>query len=55
MCGEVDTPDAISAAFTIVDELTQEHCLVTTEMVPTAFTQKDTAHGDGTGLADDDF
>jgi PII-like signaling protein len=30
----VDTPDNITAAFDIVDEITSEHGLVTTEMVP---------------------
>ena len=30
----VDTPDAIATSFDIVDELTAEHGLVTSEMVP---------------------
>lgn len=30
----IDTPQAIAAAFDVVDELTQQHGLVTSEMVP---------------------
>jgi hypothetical protein len=34
----VDTFDNIAASFAIVDELTQEHGLVTTEVVPAMLT-----------------
>jgi PII-like signaling protein len=30
----VDTPDSIARSFDIVDEVTQQHGLVTSEMVP---------------------
>jgi PII-like signaling protein len=37
----VDTPDGIARSFEIVDELTQEHGLVTTEVVPAALALRD--------------
>ncbi|WP_344865691.1 DUF190 domain-containing protein [Amycolatopsis ultiminotia] len=52
----IDRPGNIAASFDIVDELTREHGLVTTEMVP-ALTATD-AHGNrrgGTTLADHEF
>ncbi|WP_232791852.1 MULTISPECIES: DUF190 domain-containing protein [Amycolatopsis] len=52
----IDRPGNIAASFDIVDELTRDHGLVTTEMVP-ALTATD-GHGNrrgGTTLADHDF
>lgn len=43
----IDTPDRIAAAFAIVDELTDEHGLVTSEMVPAM-----RARGGGEGHGD---
>jgi PII-like signaling protein len=34
----IDTPERISAAFSVIDELTEEHGLVTSEMVPAMYT-----------------
>jgi PII-like signaling protein len=42
----VDTPERITSSFTIVDELTREHGVVTSEMVPAmTATTPDTSHG----------
>jgi PII-like signaling protein len=51
----IDTPQRTAESFKIVDELTSEHGLVTSEMVPavTAISQSE-AHG-GLRLADHDF
>ncbi|HJP76398.1 MAG TPA: DUF190 domain-containing protein [Pseudonocardiaceae bacterium] len=52
----IDRPDHIAASFDIVDELTREHGLVTSEMVPAVATVDD--NGDrrgGTDLADHSF
>jgi hypothetical protein len=48
----VDTPDRIAAVFPIIDELTSERGLVTSELVPAPRAR--TAGGDrgGLGLAD---
>ncbi|MBO0873177.1 MAG: DUF190 domain-containing protein, partial [Pseudonocardia sp.] len=51
----VDTPDRIAASFKIVDELTTEHGLVTSEMVPAlAATTPEASHG-GLDLAHHPF
>lgn len=48
----IDTPQHISAAFDIVDELTHERGLVTSEMVPAAHARdRDGGHGHGLRLA----
>jgi PII-like signaling protein len=52
----IDRPDHIAASFDIVDEVTQEHGLVTTEMVPAVATIDDDGnHRGGTELADHSF
>ncbi len=47
----VDTPNAIARSFDIVDELTGEHGLVTSEMVPAALAIDQGYRRGGTGLA----
>lgn len=47
----VDTPDRIAAGFEIVDELTTEHGVVTTEMVPAAVTVDGPHRSGGIALA----
>ncbi|MDX6318867.1 MAG: hypothetical protein QOD35_2267 [Nocardioidaceae bacterium] len=51
----VDTPDGIARSFEIVDELTREHGLVTTEMVPALLSVADGAERGGLRLADHDY
>ncbi|HEX3785302.1 MAG TPA: DUF190 domain-containing protein [Pseudonocardiaceae bacterium] len=52
----IDRPDHIAASFDVVDELTAEHGLVTTEMVPALSTIDDDGnHRGGTELADHPF
>ena len=47
----IDTPDNIATSFDIIDELTQEHGLVTSEMVPAQITIDGQHHHGGTRLA----
>ncbi|MDQ6642319.1 MAG: DUF190 domain-containing protein, partial [Actinomycetota bacterium] len=52
----VDTPQAIAASFAVVDEMTQEHGLVTSEMVPAMSYASGSGGVDGgLRLADHDF
>jgi PII-like signaling protein len=51
----VDTPDGIARSFEIVDELTREHGLVTTEMVPALLSVTEGAERGGLRLADHDY
>jgi PII-like signaling protein len=51
----VDTPDGIARSFEIVDELTREHGLVTTEMVPALLSVAEGAERGGLRLADHDY
>lgn len=52
----IDRPDHIAASFDIVDDLTREHGLVTTEMVPALATIDDSGNDPGgTELADHSF
>jgi PII-like signaling protein len=51
----IDTPDGIARAFALVDELTAEHGLLTTEMVPAARTMSATETRGGLALAAHDF
>jgi len=51
----VDTPDNIAQSFDIVDELTQEHGLVTSEMVPALLTVDGDERSGGTKLAGHDY
>jgi PII-like signaling protein len=51
----VDTPDGIARSFEIVDELTREHGLVTTEMVPALLSVAQGAERGGLRLADHDY
>ncbi len=48
----IDTPEKIAAAFQIVDELTSEHGLVTSEMVPAMLAMTAAERRGGTRLAD---
>ncbi|WP_123024317.1 DUF190 domain-containing protein [Mycolicibacterium stellerae] len=47
----VDTPDRIAASFEIIDEMTTEHGLVTSELVPALVSIDDGTRVGGTGLA----
>ena len=47
----VDAPDRIAASFEIIDELTSEHGLVTSELVPALVSVDDGKRVGGTGLA----
>ena len=47
----VDAPDRIAASFDIIDELTDEHGLVTSEMVPALVSVDDGTRRGGTELA----
>jgi PII-like signaling protein len=47
----VDAPDRIAASFEIIDELTSEHGLVTSELVPALLSIDDGRRVGGTGLA----
>lgn len=51
----VDTPDAIARSFTIIDELTARHGLVTSEMVPAAMSLDGTPRVPETPLAEYDY
>ncbi len=51
----IDTPERISRAFEIVDELTTEHGLVTSEMVPALSAMSTTETRGGLRLARHDF
>lgn len=51
----VDTPDAIARSFTIIDELTAHHGLVTSEMVPAAMSLDGTQRAAETPLAEYDY
>ncbi|HYZ69668.1 MAG TPA: DUF190 domain-containing protein [Mycobacterium sp.] len=51
----VDTPERIAASFDIVDELTGEHGLVTSELVPAAVTIDDGRVAGATALARYDY
>ena len=48
----VDRPDRIARSFELVDELTSEHGLVTSEMVPAVVLVDGDERIGGTGLAD---
>jgi PII-like signaling protein len=47
----VDAPDRIAASFEIIDELTSEHGLVTSELVPALVSVDDGKRAGGTELA----
>jgi PII-like signaling protein len=47
----IDTPERIAGAFTIVDELTEERGLVTSEMVPAVTALGEAHRSGGTRLA----
>ncbi len=47
----VDAPDRIAASFDIIDELTSEHGLVTSELVPALVSVDGGERRGGTGLA----
>ncbi len=47
----IDTPDRIARAFDVIDEVTQEHGLVTSEMVPALLALNDDKHRGGLQLA----
>jgi PII-like signaling protein len=51
----VDTPERTARAFEIIDELTQEHGLVTSEMVPAMAAMSETDSVGGLKLAQHDF
>jgi len=51
----VDTPERTARAFAIIDELTTEHGLVTSEMVPAMTAMSETRHVGGLKLAAHDF
>ncbi|MGH3967660.1 MAG: DUF190 domain-containing protein, partial [Mycobacterium sp.] len=51
----IDRPEWIVRSFDIVDELTAEHGLVTSEMVPAAVSLEGPEHHGGTGLARLDY
>jgi PII-like signaling protein len=51
----VDTPERTARAFDIIDELTQEHGLVTSEMVPAMTAMSETERIGGLKLAEHDF
>jgi PII-like signaling protein len=51
----VDTPERTARAFDIIDELTREHGLVTSEMVPAMTAMSETESVGGLKLADHDF
>jgi PII-like signaling protein len=48
----VDAPDRISATFEVIDELTRQHGLVTSELVPAMVSIDDGKRVGGVGLAD---
>lgn len=51
----VDTPERITASFDVIDELTAEHGVVTSEMVPALRVVTEREHRGGLGLARHDF
>ncbi len=51
----IDTPAAIARSFTIIDELTARHGLVTSEMVPAAMSLDGTQRAPETPLAEYDY
>lgn len=51
----IDTPERIARSFEIIDELTTEHGLVTSEMVPAMTAMSDTEQRGGLRLANHDF
>lgn len=51
----VDTPDAIARSFTVIDELTTRHGLITSEMVPAAMSLDGTPRMPETPLAEYDY
>jgi PII-like signaling protein len=51
----VDSPDRISSSFDIVDELTREHGLVTSEMVPAVLSVRDDGEQGGLRLSGHDY
>jgi PII-like signaling protein len=51
----VDTPERIAASFDIIDELTGEHGLITSELVPAAVTVDGAAMLGSTSLARYDY
>jgi PII-like signaling protein len=51
----IDTPERIARSFEIVDELTTEHGLVTSEMVPAMSALTETERPGGLGLARHDY
>ncbi len=51
----IDTPERIARSFQIIDELTAEHGLVTSEMVPAATAMSETERRGGLRLARHDF
>ena len=51
----IDTPERIARSFAIIDELTSEHGLVTSEMVPAVTALAENQRRGGLRLADLDF
>lgn len=51
----IDTPERIARSFEIIDELTTEHGLVTSEMVPAMTAMSETEQRGGLRLANHDF
>lgn len=51
----IDTPEHIARSFEIIDEVTQEQGLVTSEMVPALLSLNDDSHRGGLRLARHDF
>ncbi len=51
----VDTPERTVRAFAVIDELTAEHGLVTSEMIPALAAGSESDPGDGLRLASHDF
>jgi PII-like signaling protein len=51
----IDTPARTALSFEIIDELTREHGLVTSEMVPAVQSMSETGHEGGLRLASRDY
>jgi PII-like signaling protein len=51
----VDTPERIAASFDVIDELTAEHGVVTSELVPALRVVTESERRGGLGLARHDF
>jgi hypothetical protein len=51
----IDTPERTARSFQIIDELTQQHGLVTSEMVPAMSAMSETKQHGGLKLASHDF